>query len=85
VRPGHPDVADVRVIGVPDARLGEEIMAWIRLHPGSRPLTAADVRAYAQGQLAHYTVVPPEPDGSGCLTRSKASRSWTLHVYVVMN
>jgi fatty-acyl-CoA synthase len=52
----HPDVADVHVIGVPDARLGEEIMAWIRLHPGARPLTAADVRAYAQGQLAHYKI-----------------------------
>jgi fatty-acyl-CoA synthase len=52
----HPDVADVHVIGVPDARLGEEIMAWIRLHPGSRPMTAADVRAYAQGQLAHYKI-----------------------------
>jgi fatty-acyl-CoA synthase len=52
----HPDVADVHVIGVPDARLGEEIMAWIRLHPGARPLTAADVRAYTQGQLAHYKI-----------------------------
>ena len=52
----HPDVADVHVIGVPDARLGEEIMAWIRLHPGARPMTAADVRAYAQDQLAHYKI-----------------------------
>jgi fatty-acyl-CoA synthase len=52
----HPDVADVHVIGVPDVRLGEEIMAWIRLHPGARPMTAADVRAYAQGQLAHYKI-----------------------------
>jgi len=52
----HPDVADVHVIGVPDARLGEEIMAWIRLHPGARPMTAADVRAYAQGQLARYKI-----------------------------
>jgi fatty-acyl-CoA synthase len=49
-------VADVHVIGVPDARVGEEIMAWIRLHPGARPLTATDVRAYAQGQLAHYKI-----------------------------
>ena len=52
----HPDVQDVHVIGVPDARLGEEIMAWIRLRPGARPITAADVRAYAEGQLAHYKI-----------------------------
>ena len=52
----HPDVQDVHVIGVPDARLGEEIMAWIRLRPGARPITAADVRAYADGQLAHYKI-----------------------------
>ena len=52
----HPDVRDVQVIGVPDARLGEEIMAWIRLRPGARPMTAADVRAFADGQLAHYKI-----------------------------
>ena len=52
----HPDVQDVQVIGVPDARLGEEIMAWIRLRPGARPMTAADMRAYADGKLAHYKI-----------------------------
>jgi fatty-acyl-CoA synthase len=52
----HPDVRDVHVIGVPDARLGEEIMAWIRLRPGARPMTAADVRAYADGKLARYKI-----------------------------
>ena len=52
----HPDVRDVHVIGVPDARLGEEIMAWIRLRPGARPVTAADVRQYAEGQLARYKI-----------------------------
>ena len=52
----HPDVRDVHVIGVPDARLGEEIMAWIRLRPGARPMTATDVRAYAEGKLAHYKI-----------------------------
>jgi fatty-acyl-CoA synthase len=52
----HPDVHDVQVIGVPDARLGEEIMAWIRLRPGAQPVTAADVRAYADGKLAHYKI-----------------------------
>ena len=52
----HPDVHDVHVIGVPDARLGEEVMAWIRLRPGARPMTAADIRAYAQGKLAHHKI-----------------------------
>jgi fatty-acyl-CoA synthase len=52
----HPDVQDVQVIGVPDARLGEEIMAWIRLRPGAPPITAADVRDYAGGKLAHYKI-----------------------------
>ena len=31
-------------------------MAWIRLRPGARPITAADVRTYAEGQLAHYKI-----------------------------
>jgi fatty-acyl-CoA synthase len=31
-------------------------MAWIRLRPGARPMTAADVRAYADGRLAHYKI-----------------------------
>jgi len=52
----HPDIHDVQVIGIPDARLGEEIMAWIRLRPGAPPMTAADVRAYADGKLAHYKI-----------------------------
>jgi fatty-acyl-CoA synthase len=41
---------------VPDARLGEEIMAWIRLRPGARAMTAADVREFADGKLAHYKI-----------------------------
>ena len=35
----HQDVQEVQVIGVPDARLNEEIMAWIRLRPGAPPMT----------------------------------------------
>ena len=52
----HQDVQDVQVIGVPDARLGEEIMAWIRLRPGAPTMTAADVREFADGKLAHYKI-----------------------------
>ena len=52
----HPAVADVQVIGVPDDRYGEELMAWIRMRDGETPLTVDDVRAYCGGRLAHYKV-----------------------------
>ena len=52
----HPDVLDVQVIGVPDERFGEEVMAWIKLRPGAAELTAPDVRAFATGRLAHYKI-----------------------------
>jgi fatty-acyl-CoA synthase len=52
----HPDIADVQVIGVPDARYGEELMAWVVLRPGAAPLTASAVRDYCTGKLAHYKI-----------------------------
>ncbi len=52
----HPDIADVQVIGVPDARYGEELMAWVQLRPGAEELTAETLKAYCAGKLAHYKV-----------------------------
>ena len=52
----HPDIADVQVIGVPDERYGEELMAWVRLRDGVDGMTAEDVRAFCQGRLAHYKI-----------------------------
>ena len=52
----HPDIADVQVVGVPDERYGEELMAWIVMRPGAEPLTAVSVRTFCQGRLAHYKV-----------------------------
>jgi fatty-acyl-CoA synthase len=52
----HPDILDAQVIGVPDARYGEELMAWVRLRPGAATLTAESLREFCRGQLAHYKI-----------------------------
>ena len=52
----HPDMLDAQVIGVPDARYGEELCAWVKLRDGAEPLTAESVREFAAGRLAHYKI-----------------------------
>ena len=52
----HPDVLDAQVVGVPDEKYGEELMAWLRMRPGREALTAGSVREFAQGRLAHYKI-----------------------------
>jgi fatty-acyl-CoA synthase len=52
----HPDLEDVAVIGVPDPRYGEEIMAWVRMRPGRPPIDAASLRAFCEGRIAHNKI-----------------------------
>ncbi|MCW2740352.1 MAG: yngI [Blastococcus sp.] len=52
----HPDIVDAQVIGVPDERYGEELMAWVRLREGAAPLDDAALRQFCAGKLAHYKV-----------------------------
>jgi len=52
---GHPDIEDVQVFGVPDARYGEEIAAWIRPRPGAT-LDEDTVRAWCRERIAHFKV-----------------------------
>lgn len=53
---GHPDILDAQVIGVPDERYGEELMAWIRLREGAAELTADDLREFATGKIARHKI-----------------------------
>ncbi|WP_021595344.1 AMP-binding protein [Actinomadura welshii] len=52
----HPDIVDAQVIGVPDEKYGEELMAWVRLREGVPGLTAGELRAFCEGKLAHYKI-----------------------------
>jgi fatty-acyl-CoA synthase len=51
----HSAIADVQVIGVPDAKYGEELCAWVRLKDGEAA-TEDDVREFCRGRLAHFKV-----------------------------
>ncbi|HEY7782530.1 MAG TPA: AMP-binding protein [Ktedonobacterales bacterium] len=52
---GHPKVGDVQVIGVPDAKYGEELMAWIKLKDGESA-TSEEMLAFCRGQIATYKI-----------------------------
>jgi fatty-acyl-CoA synthase len=51
----HPKIQDVQVFGVPDAKYGEEIAAWIALKPG-QSASEDEIKAFCKGQIAHYKV-----------------------------
>ena len=51
----HPKIADVYIIGIPDARLGETVLAWIQLKPGESA-TTAEIQAFCKGKIAYFKI-----------------------------
>ena len=51
----HPAVASVQVIGVPDERMGEELMAWVVLRDGAA-VSEDELRAFCRERVAHFKV-----------------------------
>ncbi len=51
----RPEIADVQVIGVPDVKYGEELMAWVKLRPGVS-VDAESLRAFCKGKIATYKI-----------------------------
>ncbi|WP_406456530.1 AMP-binding protein [Streptomyces sp. NBC_00876] len=52
----HPKIADVQVVGVPDERYGEEILACVVPADPADPPTVHEVQEFCGGQLAHYKI-----------------------------
>ena len=49
----HPKISDVQVLGLPDERMGEAVLAWIRLKPGESA-TEEEMRDFCRGRIAHF-------------------------------
>ncbi len=51
----HPKISDIYVIGVPDAKYGEELCAWVKAEPGTM-VTEEEIRAFAEGKIARHKI-----------------------------
>ena len=51
----HPKISEAQVIGVPDPRYGEEIMAWVKVKPGEQ-VTEEELKEYCKGKIAHNKI-----------------------------
>jgi fatty-acyl-CoA synthase len=76
----NPKVGEVQVFGIPNARLGEIVMAWIRLRPSLKPdidATEQEIRDFCQGQIAYYKI----PEHVRFVTEFPATLSGKIQKY----
>jgi len=78
----HPKLDEVQVVGIPHARLGEIVVAWVRLRPGLTPgvdVTEEEIRAFCQGQIAYYKI----PEHVRFVTEFPATLSGKIQKYKI--
>lgn len=51
----HPAIADIHIVGIPDSKYGEQLVAWARIHP-SHSVTDDELRLWAKDRIAHYKI-----------------------------
>ncbi|MGD0479498.1 MAG: AMP-binding protein [Terracidiphilus sp.] len=76
----HPKVGEVQAFGIPNARLGEIVVAWIRLRPGLKPgidASEEEIKAFCQGQIAYYKI----PEHVRFVTEFPATLSGKIQKY----
>jgi fatty-acyl-CoA synthase len=74
----HPKVSEAQVVGIPHERLGEIVVAWLRLKPGEES-TEEEVREFCKGQIAYYKV----PEHIRFVTEFPATLSGKIQKYKI--
>jgi fatty-acyl-CoA synthase len=74
----HPKVGEVQVVGIPNARLGEIVCAWVRLRPGVEA-TEEEIKQFCQGQIAYYKT----PEHVRFVTEFPATLSGKIQKYKI--
>ena len=74
----HPKVGEAQVVGIPNARLGEIVAAWVRLKPGVEA-TEEEIKEFCKGQIAYYKV----PEHVRFVTEFPATLSGKIQKYKI--
>jgi fatty-acyl-CoA synthase len=74
----HPKVGEAQVVGIPNARLGEIVAAWVRLKPGVEA-TEEEIKDFCQGQIAYYKI----PEHVRFVTEFPATLSGKIQKYKI--